>query len=61
MKRILIRSCVTLSLVLLGAAFSFAQSAENGSSNLGKADPSDSPRGMKDQLVKMQIEREKKN
>jgi len=61
MKGLLFRSCIIGSLVLLTAALAFAQNAENGAGNLGKSDPSDAPRGMKDQLVKMQIEREKKN
>jgi len=61
MKQVFFRSCIAVLFVLLAAVFSFAQSAENASSNFGKPEPSDSPHGMKDQLIKMQIEREKKN
>jgi len=57
---VFLRLCIIVSLALFGAAVSFAQSAENDASSIGKPDRSESPRGMKDQLAKMQIEREKK-
>jgi len=60
MKRVIFRSCIPVLVALFAAGISFAQNAENDANSIGKADRSESPHGMRDQLVKMQIEREKK-
>ena len=60
MKRVVLRSSILVLIALFAAVITFAQNAENDASSMGKPDRSESPHGMRDQLVKMQIDREKK-
>src|SRR5262249_22478976 len=53
------RSVLLASLALLFSLAVYGQDAENGSSSIGKPEDKENSRGLKDQIVKMKIEREK--
>jgi hypothetical protein len=62
MKCLFFRSLVAASLAFLFSVAAFGQNAENNSASIGKPDDKENtPKGLKETLVKMQIEREKKD
>ncbi|MGH9820944.1 MAG: hypothetical protein ACRD43_12330 [Pyrinomonadaceae bacterium] len=62
MKRLFFAIMAVTFLAVLFNAGAFGQDAEDGAASIGKPeDKTNTPKGFKDQLVKMKIEREKKD